>query len=87
VPSGGWSYPHNVNDNDYSEGEEDMQGSEQGTRNKKGTKDGRRKWKTTENGKRKRKRNKNGYCKEKGIVNHMLEGDDISRAIVLQLLN
>jgi len=75
APSGGWSRPGDDNDNDDGEGEEDMQGGEKGTREGKGTKDGK--------GKGKGKGKGNG--KGKGIVNQTQVGDDISRAIALQL--
>jgi len=81
APSGGWSRPGYGNHNDNSEGEEDMQGGEKmtgkGTGKGKGTKDGKGKGK----GKRKGKGNGNG----KGIVEQTPGGDDISRAVALQL--
>jgi hypothetical protein len=52
--SGGWSHPGEGNENDNSEGEEDMQCGEKGTRHMKGTKD--------------RKEKGNGNGKGKGIV-------------------
>jgi hypothetical protein len=75
VPSGGRSRPGDGNDNDDGEGEEDTQGGEKGTGNGKGTKDVK--------GKRKGKGKGNGNGK--GIVKRTPGGDDISRAIALQL--
>jgi len=75
APSGGRSRPGNVNDNTHGEGEEDTQGGEKGTGKGKGTKDGKGK------GKGKGK----GNSKGKGIVKQTPGGDDISRAIALQL--
>jgi hypothetical protein len=81
VPSGGRSRPGDGNDNDDSEGEEAMQGGEEGTRKGKGTKDrkGIGKGKATEEEKGQ------GNGKGKGIVKQTPGGDDISRAIALQL--
>jgi hypothetical protein len=83
APSGGWSHPSNGNDNHDREGEEATQGSEKGTGKGKGTKDGKGKGKgkVTEEGKRKGK----GNSKGKGIVPHTSGGDDISRAVAVQL--
>jgi len=83
APSGGRSRPSDGNDNDDSEGEEDMQGGEKGTRKGKGTKDGKRKGKgkATEKGKGKGIANGNG----KGIVKQTPGGDNISHAIAVQL--
>jgi hypothetical protein len=75
APSGGWSRPGDGNDNDNGEGEEDTRGGEKGTGNEKGTKDGK--------GKRKGKGKGNG--KRTGIVKQTPGGDDISRAVALQL--
>jgi len=75
APSGGKSHPGDFNDNDNGEGEEDTQGGEKGTRKGKGTKDGQ--------GKGKGKVKGNG--KGKGIVKQTAGGDDISRAVALQL--
>jgi len=75
APSGGRSPHGDENDNHDGEGEEDMQGGEKGTGEGKGTKDG--KWK----GKGKQK----GNGKGKGIVKQTPRGDDISRAVALQL--
>jgi len=75
VPSGGRSHPGNGNDNDNGEGEEDIQCGEKGTRKGKGTKDGK--------GRGKGKGKGNG--KGKGIVKQTPGGDDISRAVALQL--
>jgi len=85
APSGGRSPPGDGNDNDDGESEEDTQGGEKGTGKGKGTKDGKGKGKATEDGKGrgngKAKRNSKG----KGIVRHTPAGDDISRAVALQL--
>jgi len=75
VPSGGRSHPGDGNDNDNGEGEEDTQGGGKGTGKGKGTKDG----KGIGMGKGK------GNGKGKGIVKQTAGGDDISRAIALQL--
>jgi hypothetical protein len=75
APSGGRSRPGNGNDNDNGEGEEDTQGGEKGTGKGKETKDGKRKGKGKGNG--------NG--KGKGIVKQTPGGDNISRAVALQL--
>jgi len=72
---GGKSRPGDGNDNDDGEGEEDTPGGERGTGNGKGTKD--RKGKV----KAKWQRNRNG----KGIVKRTPGGDNIFRAIALQL--
>ena len=62
---------------------EDKQCSEKGTRTGKGTKDGewKGKGKVTEQRKEKEKGNVNG----KGIVKQTPGGDDISRAVAMQL--
>jgi hypothetical protein len=73
--SGGRSCPGDGNDNDNGEGEEDTQGGEKGNGKGKGTKD------VIGKGKRKGKGNGNG----KGIVKRTPGGDDISRAVALQL--
>ena len=80
-PSGGRSRPGYGNDNDDSEGEEDTQGGEKGTGKGKCTKDGKvkGKGKATEEGKGK------GNGKGKAIVKQTLGGDDISRAVAVQL--
>jgi len=75
APSGGRSRPGDGNDNVSGEGEDDTQGSENGTRKRKGTKD--RKGKRTGKGK--------GNSKGKGIVKQTPGGDDISCAIAMQL--
>jgi len=75
APSGRRIRPGNGNDNDNCEGAEDTQGGEKGTRKGKGTKDGKGK------GKVKGKGHRNG----KGIVKQTPGGDDISRAVALQL--
>jgi len=83
APSGGWSRPSDCNDNDDSNGEEDTQGGEKGTGKGKGTKDGKGKGKgkATKEGKGKG----NGNGKGKGIVKQTPGGDDISRAVAVQL--
>jgi len=73
APSDGRSRPGNGNDNDSGEGEKDTQGGEKGTEKGKGTKDGKGKGKGKGNGKR------------NGIVEQTPGGDDISRAVALQL--
>jgi len=80
-PSEGKRHPGDGNDNDDSEGEEDMQGGEKSRGKGKGTKDGMgtRKGKATGDG------NGKGNSKGKGIVKQTPGGDDISRAIALQL--
>jgi len=75
APTGGRSRPGDGNDNDNGEGEEDTQGGEKGTGKGKGTKDVKGK------GEGKGKENGNG----KGIVKRTPGGDDISRAVALQL--
>jgi len=75
APSGGRRCPGDGNDNDNAEGEQDTQGGEKGTGKGKGTKDGKGKLK----GKGK------GNSKGKGIVQQTPGGDDISRAVALQL--
>jgi len=82
--SGGRSCPSDGNDNDDSESEEDTKGGEQRTGKGKGTKDGKGngQGKATEVGKWKGKGNGRG----KGIVKQSSGGDDISRAVAVQLL-
>jgi len=75
APSGGSSRPGDGNDNDNGEGEEDTQGGEKGTGKGKGTMDVKGK------GMGKGKGNGN----RKGIVKRTPGGDDISRAVALQL--
>jgi hypothetical protein len=75
--SGGRSRPGDDNVNDNGEGEEDTQGGENGTGKGKVTKDGK--------GKGKGKRKGKGKGKGKGIVKQTPGGDDISRAVGLQL--
>jgi len=83
--SGGWSHPGHGKYNYDGEGEEDTQGGEKLTRKGMGTKKGRGRGKgqgkAMEEGKEKRK----GKCKGKGIVEQTPGGDDISRAVALQL--
>jgi len=80
-PSGGRSRPGDGNDNDNSEGDEDTQGGEKGTGKGKVTKYGKGtgKGKAMEEGKGK------GNGKGKGIVIQTPGGDNISRAVALQL--
>jgi len=77
------------NHNDDGEGEEDTQGGETGTGKWKGTKDGKGKGKATEDGKGEGKgqgkEKGKGNGKGKGSVKQTTGGDDISRAITLQL--
>jgi hypothetical protein len=75
APNGGRSRPGDGNDNDDGESEEDTRGAEKGTGRGKGTKDGKGK------GKGKGK----GHGTGKGIVKRTPGGDDISRAVALQL--
>jgi len=75
APSGGRSRPGDGNDNDNGEGEEDTQGGEKGTGKGKGSKDR----KGTGKGKGK------GNGKGKDNVKQTPGGDDISRAVALQL--
>jgi hypothetical protein len=79
----GRSRPNDGNDNDDSKGEEDMQGSETGTWKGKGTNNGKAKGmgKVTEkrNGKGK------GSGKGKGIVKQTPGGDNMYRAVAVQL--
>jgi len=75
VPSSGRSHPGDGNDNDNGKGEEDTQGGEKETGKGKGTKD----WKGKGKGKGK------GNGTGKGIVIQTPGGDDISRAVALQL--
>jgi len=75
VPSRGRSRPGDGNDNDNGEGEEDTQGGEKGIWKEKGKMDGK--------GKEKGKGKGNG--KGKGVVELTPGGDDISRAVTLQL--
>jgi len=83
--SSGWSHQGDGKDNYDGEGEEDTQGGEKLTRKGMGTKKGRGRGKgqgkAMEEGKGKRK----GKCKGKGIVEQTPGGDDISRAVALQL--
>ena len=83
--SGGRSRPSDDNDNDNGEGEQRTQGGEKGTGKAEGKKNGKgnRKGKATEEGKGKGKGK--GYNKGKGIDKQTPGGDDISRAIALQL--
>ena len=75
VASGGRSRSGNDNGNDDGEGEEDTHGGEKRTGKGKGTKDGKGKGKGMGKG--------NG--KGKGIVKQTPGGDDISRAVALDL--
>jgi len=75
----------NGNDKDNGEGKEDMQGGEKGTGKGKGTIDGKGKGKVTEDGKGKGRRKGKRNGKGKGIVKQTPGGDDIFRAIALQL--
>jgi hypothetical protein len=75
APSGGRSIPGNGKDNDDGECDDDTQSGEKGTGKGKGTNDGK--------GKGKGKGKGNG--KGKGIVKQTPGGDNISRAVALQL--
>jgi hypothetical protein len=83
--SGEWNHPGDGNDNDDGESEEDIQGGEKGTRKGKGTKDGNGNRKATEDGKEKEKGKGKGNGKGKGVVKHTQGGDDIPRAVAVQL--
>jgi len=83
--SGGRSRPGDGNDNDDGESEQDTQGGEKGTEKRKRTQDGKGTGKATEDGKGKGKGKVKGNGKEKGILKHTPGGDDISRAVALQL--
>jgi hypothetical protein len=85
VQSGGRSRPGDGNDNDNGESEEDSRGGENGTGKVKGTQDGKRKGKATEDEKVKGMGQGKGNGKGKGIVKYTTRGDDISRAVALQL--
>jgi len=89
APGGGRNHPGGGNENDDSEGEEEMQGSEKGTalgkrtikRKQKGKGKGKWKSKATEEAKGNGKGNSTG----KGNIEQTPGGDDISRAIALRL--
>jgi hypothetical protein len=83
APRFGRSRPSDGNDNDNCEGEEDTKSGEKGTRKGNGTKDGKGKGKGKATKEEKGKGKVNG--KGKGIVTQTPGGDDISRAIVVQL--
>jgi len=85
APSSGRSRPVNGNDKDDSKGEDDTQRCEKETGKGKGTNDGKGKRKVTEDGKGKGKGKGKGNGKGKGIVKATPGGDDISRAVALQL--
>jgi hypothetical protein len=85
APNGGRSRPGDGNDDDDGANEEDTQGGGKRTGKGKGTKDGQGYGKATEDGKRKGHGKGEGHCKGKGSVKHTPGGDDISRAIALQL--
>jgi hypothetical protein len=77
APRGGRSRPGDGNDNDNGESEEDTQGAGKGTGKGKGTK----------NGKAQGKGKGKGNSKGKGIVKRTPQGDDVPRAVALQLKN
>jgi hypothetical protein len=83
--SGGRCRPADANDNDDVDSGEDTQGCEKQTRKGKETKDWKGKGKATMDGKGKGKGKRNGNSKGKGIVKNTPEGDDISRAMAVQL--
>jgi len=93
--SDGMSCPGNGNDNDASDSEEDTQGGGTGPGNVKGTKAGKGNGKASEDekwkGKGKQKQMEKGkgqgrgYGQGKGSVGQSPGGDDISRAVALQL--
>jgi len=87
APSGGRSRPSDGNGNDDSEGKKDTQGGENGTGNGNGTKDGKgkRKGKATEEGKGKGKGKGKGNVKGISFFKQTPGGDDISRAVAVQL--
>jgi hypothetical protein len=85
APSGRRSHPGDGNDNDNREGEEYLQGGEKRTGIGKGIKDWTGKGKVTADGKGKGMRKGKGHGKGKGIVKQTPGGDDMSRAVALQL--
>jgi hypothetical protein len=97
IPSGGRSCPGDGNDNHDGDCEEDTQRGEKGTGKGKGTMEGKGKGKVTKDGKGKGKGNGRataegkgkgkGNSKRKDIVKQTPGGDDISRAIALQMRN
>jgi len=85
APSSGRCHPGHDNDNVNGEGEEDTQGGEKGTGKGKGTKHGKGQGKATGDGKGNGKVKGKGNGKWNGIVKQTAGGDDISRAVALQL--
>ena len=85
TPSGGRSHPGDDNGNDDGECEEDTQGGEKGTGKGKGTQDWKGKGQATEDREGKGKGTGKENSKGKGIVKQTPGGDDISRAVALQL--
>jgi hypothetical protein len=83
APTGGRSHRSDGTDIDDREGEEDKDGGEKGTGKRKGTKDGKAKRKRKATEERKGKGMGNGHGN--GIVKQIPGGDDISRAVVVQL--
>jgi len=83
--SSGRSCPSDRNDNDDRDGEEDTQGGENGSRKGKSSKDGKSKRKRKATEERKEKGKGKGKGKWKGIVKQTPGGDDISRAVAVQL--
>jgi hypothetical protein len=73
VPSGGRAHPGDGNDSDDGDGEEDTQGEENGTGKRNRTNIRREKENVTE------------IAKGKCTVKHTPAGDDISRAVAMQL--
>jgi len=82
---GGRSRPGDVSDIDYSDGYEGTQGAENWTEKGKRTKIGKGQGKATRDRKGKGKGKGKGDSKGNGIVKQTPRGDDISRAIALQL--
>jgi hypothetical protein len=85
APSAGRCGAGDGNDNDRCQSEEDMQGDEKGTGNGNRKKDWKSTGKASEAGKGKGKEMGKGNTKGKCIVMHTPGGDDISRAVALQL--
>jgi len=85
APSGGCSRPGDGNDNVDGESEGDMQRGETGTWKMNGTNDWNGKGKATLSGEVKGKGQGKGNGKWKGTIKHTPGGDDISRAVALQL--
>jgi len=86
-PSSGRSHPHNGDYDHEGEGEQDRQGGDAGTRKGKGRKNGKITWKATQDRKGKGMGKRKGNGKGKGNVQNTPGGDNMSRAVALQLQN